>query len=158
MWFLPTGQTATLPWRVSDYGLDWGREGRGVDLVEGLGAGQCMLFCNMRRWEILTRPLPSPHRRPLPLTKGIYVYGHLYVCVHVFHPLTRAHQFLPIWQSLVSSILVYNSPFPLLSVSVGSQLSAGSQSCTRSKPSLLFRSRIICPPQGEAGVFLGWSH
>lgn len=75
MWFLPTGQTATLPWRVSELRPEPGGAGR------GLGWGQFVLFCNMRRWEILTRPLPSSDWWPLPLTKGPHLCGKVCVCV-----------------------------------------------------------------------------
>lgn len=84
-------------------------------LVEGLGQGQCMLFCNMRRWEILTRPLPSLDWRPLPLTRGVCLCGQVYVSS--WH--TYTHISSTILPHLSFSILVNQSPSLSLSVSVG---------------------------------------
>lgn len=53
----------------------------------------------------------------------------------------------------LSSILVYQSPSLSLSVSVELPVSTGSLSCTRSQPSLFFRSRIIWPPRGKLVYF-----
>lgn len=70
-----------------------------------------------------------------------------------YHTHTHISSNLTILPHLLSSILVYQSPSLSPSVSAGSLVSTGSLSCTRSQPSLFFRSRIIWPPQGKLVYF-----
>lgn len=148
MWSLPTGQTPIPPWRVSDC------QPRLHGAVGGeLSQRQYMLFCNMRGWEILMKPLPVLDRRPLALTKrGVCFCGQVYVFFlwHIPEHITSNMTIFPRLSSLYFSppVSLYFS-----SVSAGSLASTGSPNCTRSQPSLLFRSRIIRPLWGKLVYF-----
>lgn len=132
MWFLPTGQTPTLPWRVSDRWPD----PRDRGLVEAWGRDNAccsVTWEGEKYWQGC-----CPHR-----TGDLCFWPKGCLCGH-----TRTHisSNLTILPHLSSSILVYHSLSLFSSVSVGSLVSTGSLSCTRSQPSLFFGSRIICPP------------
>lgn len=69
----------------------------------GLGQGQCMLLCKLRRWEILTGPLPSLDWWPLPLTKGVCLSVRVCARRPLTHTQTHTHIFQVIWQFCLSS-------------------------------------------------------
>lgn len=99
------------------------------------------------------KPLPVLDRRPLALTKrGICFCGQVYVFFlrHMPEHITSNMTIFPRLSSLYFSppVSLYFS-----SVSAGSLASTGSPNCTRSQPSLLFRSRIIRPLWGKLVYF-----
>lgn len=81
----------------------------------------------------------------------VFVVKCVCVSVRVSHSHTKISS--TIFPHPLSSILVYQSPSLSFSVSVELPVSTGSLSCTRSQPSLFFRSRIIWPPRGKLVYF-----
>lgn len=73
------------------------------------GRDNACLFCNMRGWEILTRPLSAPDWRPLPSAKGGLVFEVECTCPPLTHEIhTRNLTTLP---HLFTSI--FSQPLPL---------------------------------------------
>lgn len=140
MWFSPTGQTATLPWRVSD---GW------PDLRGSVKDNTCcsVTWEGEKYWQD-----HCPHRTG---DLCLWPKGFVFVVESLWQTHTCAHisSNLTVLPHLSSSILVSHSPFLSLCISVGSLVSTGSLSYTRSQPSLFFRSRIIWPPRGKLVYF-----
>lgn len=146
MWFLPTVQTATLPWRVSGHILETGGCRR-------VGAGTMHVVLkhekvrNADKTAAPARLVTSDFdQRALSLRSNVCVSVHMsHIHTHKFQAQSFLHP--------LSSILVYQSPSHSFSVSVELPVSTGSLSCTRSQPSCSSEAGFIGHPTGSWYIF-----